>query len=198
MAAGRHRAFDKEEALESAMLVFWQNGYVGTSLADLTQAMGINKPSMYAAFGNKEQLFMSALEQYVGQYNAPYFAHLIEPNKPLKERFYTYMRAVAGMLCHPDFPPGCMMINSTSESVGRQIPEEAHNLITRINENVRQQLTDFFAEEQHNGRIHEDRSPKTLALYLLSVNSGMAVLARSGATVDELDGVIQHVVETIV
>ena len=53
MAAGRHRSFDTEEALEAAMLVFWQNGYPGTSLADLTEAMGINKPSLYAAFGTR-------------------------------------------------------------------------------------------------------------------------------------------------
>ena len=69
MVAGRPRKFDKEHALEAAMLVFWRNGYSGTSLADLTNAMAINKPSMYAAFGNKEQLFKASLEQYINQYN---------------------------------------------------------------------------------------------------------------------------------
>ena len=59
---GRPRAFDSEKALEKALEVFWRKGYDGTSLADLTEAMGINKPSLYSAFGNKEQLFIKAIE----------------------------------------------------------------------------------------------------------------------------------------
>lgn len=63
-SVGRPRAFDKEVALEKALEVFWRKGYDGTSLADLTEAMGINKPSMYSTFGNKDQLFLQAIELY--------------------------------------------------------------------------------------------------------------------------------------
>ena len=63
MAGGRQRSFDKQQALENAMRVFWQKGFIGASLMDLTESMGINKPSMYAAFGNKEQLFIQATNQ---------------------------------------------------------------------------------------------------------------------------------------
>ena len=68
MKAGRHRSFDKNNTLEKAMRVFWQNGYPGTSLTDLTTAMGINKSSLYAAFGNKEKLFNQAIEFYLNKY----------------------------------------------------------------------------------------------------------------------------------
>ncbi len=80
MSAGRKRTFDEEQALEAAMRVFWQKGYVGTSLSDLTAALGINKPSLYAAFGNKEQLFASALARYGSRYGLPHAEHLLEPS----------------------------------------------------------------------------------------------------------------------
>ena len=63
-ALGRPRAFDAEKALDRAMQVFWRKGYLGTSLSDLTDAMGINRPSLYAAFGNKKSLFRKALDRY--------------------------------------------------------------------------------------------------------------------------------------
>ncbi len=64
MPSGRPRAFDLEQALDSALKVFWRKGYEGASLPDLTKAMGINRPSLYAAFGNKEELFRKALDRY--------------------------------------------------------------------------------------------------------------------------------------
>src|ERR1700716_3131988 len=74
---GRPRAFDIEKALERALRVFWQKGYEGTSLSDLTEAMGINRPSLYAAFGNKEELFRKALDCY-GEGPVSYFAKALE------------------------------------------------------------------------------------------------------------------------
>ena len=65
MAMGRPREFDVDTALDLALQVFWRNGYEGASMADLTEAMGITKPSLYAAFGNKEELFRKALDRYV-------------------------------------------------------------------------------------------------------------------------------------
>ena len=72
MTAGRPREFDYEKALDQAMRVFWEKGYEGTSLPDLTQAMGINRPSLYASFGNKEELYKKALNRYA-QTSAAFF-----------------------------------------------------------------------------------------------------------------------------
>ncbi|MEF1229059.1 TetR/AcrR family transcriptional regulator, partial [Vibrio fortis] len=75
--AGRPRSFDQEKALEEALKVFWEQGFEGTSLSDLTKAMGINKPSMYSAFGNKEQLFLKAVEMYKAR-ESEYFYQALE------------------------------------------------------------------------------------------------------------------------
>ena len=197
MPAGRHRSFDTEEALEAAMLVFWRNGYPGSSLADLTEAMGINKPSLYAAFGNKEQLFMTALEQYVGRYSSQPFEKLHADDKPLDERLRGFLQTLSQMLGSPDLPSGCMLANSTSESAGDGIPQAANDLISEFNTMARSQLTDFFAQEQAKGTLNSQSSPDTLALYLMSINSGMAVLARNGATPAELSQMIEHVVASL-
>src|SRR5437867_5809784 len=78
-ARGRPRAFDVEQALDRALEVFWRKGYEGTSLPDLTRAMGINRPSLYAAFGNKETLFRKALDRYAAGPAAYVHAALDEP-----------------------------------------------------------------------------------------------------------------------
>ena len=90
MGAGRQREFDKRVALDAAMKVFWANGYSGTSLSDLTDVMGINKPSLYAAFGNKEALFISALDHYTGEHGAPHNQELHKSNKNLRSRLRVY------------------------------------------------------------------------------------------------------------
>ena len=198
MAAGRHRTFDTEQALEAAMLVFWRNGYPGTSMADLTQAMAINKPSLYAAFGNKEQLYMAALEQYINQHSFPILETLFAPDQTLEQRLYTYLQSIARQYCDPDLPLGCMMANSMCESAGDSVPRTANNLITNINHSAKQHFIDFFAQEQAKGTLKSQSSPLAQALYLMSITSGMSVLARNGVTRAELDEMIDHVVTTII
>ncbi len=197
MPAGRHRSFDKEEALEIAMHLFWRNGYENTSLTDLTQSMGINKPSLYAAFGNKEQLFMSALEKYAYHRVLPTLSHLVAPNQTLRLRLHTYFQSVAKLFCQPSMPTGCLVVNSTCEFAGNGMPETAQGLLSELNQKTRQQLTDFFMQEQMDGNLKTESSPRTLALYLMSINSGLAVLARNNTSLDDLDAVVEHAVQTI-
>ena len=107
MSAGRRRTFDKAEGLAKAMIVFWRDGYNGTSLSDLTAAMGINKPSLYAAYGNKEELFVSAINEYVLKHGVPHFANLLVINLSLKERLQAYLESVAKMVSDSKLPGGC-------------------------------------------------------------------------------------------
>jgi len=197
MVAGRPREFDKEDTLEAAMLIFWRNGYSGASLTNLTDAMAISKPSMYAAFGNKEQLFMAALEQYINQYISPIFGNLFVADQPLEQRLTAYLKSVSHLFSQPESPAGCMMVNSVCESAGDSIPQSARSLISDISERAKQRLIDFFVEEQTNGSVGSHHSPLVLAHYLMSIVSGMAVLARDGATTDQLDEMIAFVVTTI-
>src|SRR5438132_11779633 len=104
---GRPRAFDIDEALKRALLVFQQKGYEGTSLPDLTAAMGINRPSLYAAFGNKESLFARVLDRYVEGPAGYVRAALNEPTaRAVVERL---LRGTVELLTAPRHPPGWLM-----------------------------------------------------------------------------------------
>jgi AcrR family transcriptional regulator len=197
MVAGRPREFDKEFALEAAMLVFWRNGYPGASMADLTDAMAINKPSLYAAFGNKEQLFMAALEHYINRYSFPMFENLFAADQTLKQRLTAYLKSVSRFYSQPDLPAGCMMVNSMCESTGDSIPQSAYSLISDINKRSKQRLIDFFTQEQDKDNLKKQNSPLTLAQYLMSIVSGMAIISRDGATPEQLDEIIEFVVVSI-
>jgi AcrR family transcriptional regulator len=187
MAAGRKRAFDKEEALETAMKVFWERGYLGTSIGELTELLGINKPSLYAAFGNKEQLFLRALARYGSRYGLPHAQRLLTPeDAPLRHRIQGYLLSIAQMLSDPSLPGGCLFALATCEIGSRAMPDEAVRSITGINSETRRILTEFFASERERGHLARDADPLALATYLMTVLFGMAVMSRNGFGMDEL------------
>src|SRR5258705_1499319 len=105
---GRPRAFDPDAALERAMHVFWAKGYEGASLSDLTRAMRINRPSLYAAFGNKEQLFRKVLDRYMDG-PAAYFGKALAAPKA-RDVVEEIFLGTARMADDPRFPPGCLMV----------------------------------------------------------------------------------------
>lgn len=191
MAVGRNRTFDKEDALLKAMEVFWQKGYSGASLNDLTAEMGINKPSLYAAFGNKEALFVSAVNRYAEKYGVPYFEKLSTPNLSLKARLTAYLESIAIMLTDSKLPGGCFVATSTCEAGSSCLPQQAIENILQINRNSIKGFTEFFKNEQKLGHIKCDNSPELLADYLLTMQFGMAVMARNGASTGRLNQVIQ-------
>ena len=191
MKAGRHRTFDKEVALDQAMEVFWINGYPGTSLSDLTQAMGINKPSLYSAFGNKEELYKTTLTRYVQKHGVIHAKHLFSADKSLKERIGCYLTSIAEGLTDPTLPPGCFVCISTSEIGGTCIPEEAVQTISTINEATKSSLTAFFTDEISAGTITHKHSPASMAHYILTLMFGLSVMARNGAKLSELKEVIK-------
>src|SRR5437773_766249 len=105
---GRPRAFDPDAALERAMHVFWAKGYEGATLSDLTRAMRINRPSLYAAFGNKEQLFRKVLDRYVDGPLAYFGKALTAPNaRDVIEQIFFGAARMGG---DPRFPSGCVMV----------------------------------------------------------------------------------------
>jgi len=192
MAAGRQCEFDKDLALDSAMELFWRDGYNGTSLSDLTANMGINKPSLYAAFGNKEALFISAINQYVHKHGSPHFNLLHTPNASLKRRLQNYLKSIAKMLTDPKLPGGCFVTTSTCEARSHCLPPDALQTIKKINEASTKAFFDFFASEEQQGNLTSTSSPDVLASYLLTLQYGLAVMARNGTKKNVLDKVIDH------
>jgi AcrR family transcriptional regulator len=192
MSAGRQRQFRKEEALARAMEVFWQKGYSGTSLSDLTEAMGINKPSLYAAFGNKEKLFVSAINEYVEQYGAPHFDKLLSGDASLRERVKAYLGSIANMVTNAKLPGGCFVADSTCEAGSSCLPEGAEETILSINTASTKAFVSFFRDEQSKGHIESSASPEVLADYLLGLQFGLAVMARNGIKRARLERMIDH------
>ena len=181
MGAGRQREFDEQVALDAAMNVFWCNGYNGASLSDLTAAMRINKPSLYAAFGNKEALFISALQRYVSRHGSPHMKELTAPHKSLRARLTAYLRSVARMVSDPALPGGCFVAAATSEAGGDCLPAGIADAIGDVNRLTRESFVEFFRREAAAGEISGEASAVARADTLLMLQYGLAVMARKGA-----------------
>src|SRR3981189_352428 len=108
MAMGRPREFDVDKALELALQVFWRKGYEGASMADLTETMGITRPSLYSAFGNKEELFRKALDRYVDGPGGYFQVALAKPTMRAVVEHLLYESADA--VTDPNHPPGCLAV----------------------------------------------------------------------------------------
>jgi AcrR family transcriptional regulator len=184
---GRARAFDADEALERAMLVFWAKGYEGTSLSDLTEAMGINRPSLYAAYGNKQELFRKALERYgegPSSYERDALAHATA-----RDVAEGLLRGAADVQTDPNTPAGCLATLGTtycaddSSSAGKML------IASRLAGHAA--IRERFEQARAEGDLPADADPKALTHYLGAVVCGMAVLAASGATREELERVIE-------
>lgn len=198
MNAGRKRAFDKEEALDKAMRVFWENGYAGTSLAQLTGALGINKPSLYAAFGNKEQLFATAMEHYMDRYAAPGLHQLTGSSaEPLKDRLKSYLFGIIDVISNCDSPKGCMFVKSSCESGGVATPDEITTSLQDMGMANEMALNNLLEAERLNGGLPEDTQVNKITTYLLSVTYGLTMLAQRGKTKAELMAVADMAVSTL-
>jgi AcrR family transcriptional regulator len=198
MSAGRKRSFDKSDALDKAMRLFWENGYSATSVTDLTEALGINKPSLYAAFGNKETLFKTALEHYVTSYASPKLEQLSQPNgQPLAQRISNHINSIIDSVCDPTTPIGCLIVKSSCESGGTGLPEEVGKSLQTIGLATQHTLSRLFEQAQQNGDFSRNASPQASADYLMSVLYGITVLARQGRSRDDLYGIVEQAVNAL-
>ncbi len=179
---GRPRSFDPEIALEQALEVFWRNGYEGASLAELTKAMGIKKPSMYATFGNKEQLFLKALDLYHEREGAWY------KEAYAKETFAEFVEALlygaAESYTACDKPHGCALVKSTlSCSEASESIKEA--LMARCNQSD-VETVERIKLAQQQGDVCPEANPEALARFIGTMLHGMSSQASQGASYEEL------------
>ena len=192
MPRGRPRTFDENQALESALKVFWQKGFEGASLKDLTKAMGINRPSMYAAFGNKEQLFRKALDRYV-QARACYIRDaLAEPTA--RGAAKRMLDGAVTLLSDKKHPRGCMIV-SGALACGDDAEPVRRELVARrkLSESL---LRTRFEQALRDKDLPDDCDPADLARYLVTVVHGMSIQAASGTDKTQLRRVAELAMRT--
>ncbi len=182
MAAGRPRSFDMTHALDGAMDVFWRKGYEGASLVDLTTAMGINSPSLYAAFGSKEGLFRAVLDHY-DKTRAGFLNHVLEADTA-REAAERFLFGLVDKATSPESPPGCLLIQSgvTCGGESSTLPEE----IARHRAGAKLALRERFECAKSEKDLPKDTDAAALARYLMAVSNGMCVHAAAGASRKEL------------
>jgi AcrR family transcriptional regulator len=189
---GRPRDFDVDQALDRALTVFWRKGYEGASLTDLTRAMRINRPSLYAAFGNKEALFRKVLDRYAEGPAAYFREALAEPTAgAVVERLW---RTAIDRLADPKSPRGCLMVQSAlacgddAEPARREVAARRAAVVVALRER--------FARAVAEGDLPARADPAALARYVAAVNHGMAIQAADGASREELEQVAEMALRT--
>jgi AcrR family transcriptional regulator len=182
MAMGRPREFDPDQALDIALQVFWRRGYEGASMADLTEAMGITKPSLYAAFGNKEELFRKALDRYVDGPGGYVQVALAKPTA--REVVEHLLVEAADAVTDPDHPPGCLAVQGalTCGEAAESIKQELMTRRANGERNLRQRFERAIAE----GDLSKEADAADLARYISAILQGMAVQAAGGASREQL------------
>ncbi|UYY59264.1 TetR/AcrR family transcriptional regulator [Sphingomonas sp. S2-65] len=183
---GRPREFDPETALAAALRVFWSKGYEGASLSDLTEAMGITRPSLYASFGNKEALFKMALDLYERE-KLDYIGEALKERTARQVAEHLLRSALEMQMSNCD-PKGCMgVINAVAcgaeaESIRAEVIERGrlakHGIIAR------------FERAKAEGDLPADSDAVGLTSYLTAIMQGLAVQAGAGASCTDLKALI--------
>ena len=179
---GRPRSFDPDVALDAAVLVFWEKGYDGTSLTNLTSAMGINRPSLYATYGNKRDLFLRAIDRYAVTHGSRAFSALrLEPdNRIAVQRFF---EASIDCALADGTPRGCLI--NTVATDAAETDTELRDKLSRMFEQTDAAIARRMAANQ-TSYDSSSRDPEQLAQMAHSVTHSIMTRARAGASRKDL------------
>lgn len=179
---GRPRAFDRDEALKTAMLLFWRHGYDGVPVAQLATTMGIAPASLYVAFGSKEALYREAVRFYLSLGRLG--IERLQESASAKEGVHAMLRNAAKAFTQPDMPPGCMVGVGALRCAGEnRVIEEATAELRRLSAVAVHLRIERACKE---GELGKDVSPQTLTDFFSAVVEGMSVLACDGASRERL------------
>ncbi|MEU6478372.1 TetR/AcrR family transcriptional regulator [Streptomyces sp. NPDC047017] len=183
---GRPRSFDRATALEKAVLAFWEHGYEATSVSDLTRAMGIGAPSLYAAFGDKQALFAEVVRDYGERYGA-FGARALAEEPTARAAVARTLREAAYEYTAPGRPPGCLVVhaatNCTTPEVGESLRERRNASIAAFERRMDAAVA--------AGELPAGTDTRALARYVGAMIQGMSQQARDGASRAELEALAE-------
>lgn len=186
---GRPRTFDRAAALSAATRLFWERGYEGVSIGDLTEAMGIRSGSLYAAFGDKKSLFEEVVHAYRQSPEGGFAGVALREEPTAYGAFGRILREAAAIYPDPEHPAGCLAISAATNVT----PQDAE--VREFLRDLRNRNLDAFEarlrEAQQAGELPEHASPRALADYFAAVLQGLSQRAQDGATASELAAVAE-------
>ena len=180
---GRPRAFDRDTVLDRAVATFWAKGYSAASLDDLTESMGINRPSLYATFGSKHDLYMEVIDRYAATLGCePVKALLSEPD--IEMAVAAYFEATIRCVTLKDGPKGCMIVSVAAEDA--ETDEQVRNKLNGMFAESDRIISDHFSATQDKGQLFQESDPEGLARMIISITHSFSTRARVGASRREL------------
>jgi AcrR family transcriptional regulator len=184
---GRPRSFDREAALEVAMRLFWRSGYEATSISDLAGAMGINPPSLYAAFGDKKALFREALAHYQST-RAGFGALALTREPTARQAIHALLTGAVRLFTDPQGPGGCMMMLSAINCTvsDHDVVEEVRGQRAEWQMAIRKRIQRAIDD----GELPAPTNADALARYYTTVLEGLSIQARDGARANQLKPVV--------
>ncbi|WP_129842415.1 TetR/AcrR family transcriptional regulator [Streptomyces sp. RFCAC02] len=185
---GRPRSFDRDAALERAVEVFWEHGYEATSVADLTRAMGIGAPSLYAAFGDKKSLFEEAIAAYLAN-DGSFMPRAVEEEPTARDAFGRLLREAAVRFTEPDRPHGCMVISAAANY--QRSDEDVAAALRELRARNLRLFEDRIRADRAAGLLPPGTDTAALARFFATVIQGMSQQSRDGATRADLESVAE-------
>ncbi len=176
---GRPREFDKEQALERALLLFWSRGYGATSVQDLVDALALERGSLYGAFGDKRRFYLAAVQLYWDAYERQLVTALeAGPVLPALREVLATPTRVQEYASDLGVPLGCLLGNATAELVPHDA--ESSEIVARSHARFIQIVADALRRAQADGEVTRDAAPEAQAQLLLFTVQGLSLVSRAG------------------
>lgn len=177
MPRGRPRKHDRDETLDKALRLFWQRGYHATSMNDLVEATGVAKPGLYADFGDKDHLFLTAIERYLEAYGSQMGANL-EDEPDARAAIEEFLMRAVDMVKSKGRPVGCFMVNSVSECA--TLNKDVARRIRALRSEGRKRVRARLVRAQDEGQVTADYDIDDLTEFIYGQTVAIANMARTG------------------
>jgi AcrR family transcriptional regulator len=183
---GRPRSFDRDEALQQAVLAFWRHGYETTSIGHLTKVMGVKAPSLYAAFGDKKRLFLEAMNRYAGTPDD--FAATLRESPTAYKAVDHMLMSAADFFTNGSTPRGCLLASATASGSAEAM--DVQKAVAQVRRRMMSRVRLRIEHDIAAGLLPADTNAKSLASLAIALVQGMSVLARDGCRREDLRAIV--------